>query len=68
MWEQYQKTFLKMQVLIALVASCVLVAADFQWRPAAGFFLAMQVFSLFGAMWATRLRSKLATTTPTERY
>jgi hypothetical protein len=65
MWEQYQKTFFRMQVLILLVVCCVFVAADYQWQPAARFFAAMQMFSLFGAMWATRLKHK---TTHTERY
>jgi hypothetical protein len=64
MWEQYRKTFFRMQVLIGLVVLCVLVAADYRWQPAAGFFLAMQLFSVYGAMWATRLKSRL-TTTPT---
>ena len=39
-------------------------AADRHWQPAAGFFLTMQMFSLVGATWATRLKSKL---THTER-
>jgi hypothetical protein len=63
MWEQYQKTFFRMQVLIGLVVLFVYVAADKQWKPAAGFFVAMQLFSLYGAMWAYRLKNKLATHT-----
>jgi len=65
MWEQYQKTFFRMQVLIVLVVLGVYLAADRQWKPAAGFFAAMQLFSLYGAMWAYRLKTKLAN--PTER-
>jgi hypothetical protein len=64
MWEQYRKTFFRMQVLIALVVLCVYMAADRHWQPAAGFFLTMQMFSWVGAMWAYRLKTKL---THTER-
>jgi hypothetical protein len=59
MWEQYRKTFFRMQVLIGIVVLCVYIAADWRWQPAAGFFLAMQLFSAFGALWATRFKHKL---------
>jgi hypothetical protein len=55
MWEQYKKTLTGTQVVIALVTAGALIASH-RLYVAAGFFIAMQLGALFGAMWATRLR------------
>ena len=57
MWEHYRKTFTSVQLLIALVT-----VAIFVWCRAvtvtAVFFLMMQLGSVAGALWATRLKNK----------
>lgn len=54
MWEQYKKTAVGVQIVIALVTLAVLVWSR---HLAVGgvFFLAMQLSALLGAGWATRL-------------
>ena len=54
MWEQYRKTALGMQIVIALVTIAVVIWSH---RLAAGglFFVAMQLSAVLGAAWATRL-------------
>ena len=59
MWQQYKKTFLGMQLVIAVITGGVLFWSHL-WSLAALFFLTMQVNSVFGAMWAHRLKGKLA--------
>ena len=58
MWEQYKKTFVRMQVLIAFVSLAVLT-----WTHlvplAAFFFAAMQLGAVSGAMWGVRLKEKV---------
>jgi hypothetical protein len=55
MWEQYKKTVARTQVLIALVTIAALIASR-RLYVASGFFIAMQLGAVFGAMWAARLR------------
>jgi hypothetical protein len=54
MWEQYKKTALGMQVVIAIVSVAVLILTR-QLAAGALFFVAMQLSAVFGAAWATRL-------------
>jgi hypothetical protein len=59
MWEQYKKTFIGIQIVIAMVTVGV------QWRfdaPAmtALFFCVMQIGSVVGAWWAARLKAKFS--------
>jgi hypothetical protein len=55
MWEQYKKTALGIQIVIAIVTIGVLVISR---TLAAGgvFFAAMQLSALLGAGWAARLK------------
>ena len=59
MWEQYKKTFGRMQTVIALVTGAVFLGMNQMWFVTATFFLTMQVGAVVGAMWATRLKRKL---------
>jgi len=54
MWEQYKKTAVGIQVVIAIVTIAVLIWSR---NLAAGgvFFVAMQLSAVLGAGWATRL-------------
>src|SRR5689334_2980833 len=58
MLEQYKKTFLRMQVLIAVVTIGVL-AWTHVWPLAALFFATMQLGAVSGAMWGVRLKEKV---------
>jgi hypothetical protein len=60
MWAQYQKTFLGTQAVIAMVTCAAFFAADHRASAAAVFFAVMQVGAVLGAMWAVRLKGKLA--------
>jgi hypothetical protein len=64
MWLQYKRSFLFIQVLIALITVGVYLNARHLVLVAALFFVAMQVSAVFGAMWATRLKRKLEGPTP----
>ncbi len=55
MLEQYKKTFLRMQILIAVVSIGVL-AWTHVWLLAALFFATMQLGAVSGAMWGVRLQ------------
>jgi hypothetical protein len=63
MWDQYKKTFRGMQAMILLVAVCVFLAFH-DLAIAAVFFVAMQLASAVGAMWAYRLRRKFEGAAP----
>ncbi len=54
MWEQYKKTAVGIQIVIAIVTVAILILTR---RLAAGgmFFAVMQLSALLGAGWATRL-------------
>ena len=54
--EHYKKTFVGMQVFIALVTAALFILFHRLWIPAATFFVMMQVGALVGALWATRLK------------
>ena len=58
MWEQYKKTFLRMQVVIAFV-TCAALAWTHLWALAALFFFTMQLGAVSGAMWGIRLKEKV---------
>jgi hypothetical protein len=59
MWEQYRKTLIPTQILI--VGICVLLAAHWHLPllTIAVFFVVMESFSFFGALWGLRLKRKI---------
>lgn len=57
--ETYRKTFWRMQAIM-LVASLMIWVISHSRDLAALFFIVMQVSSLIGASWATRLKNKVA--------
>ena len=59
MWDHYKKTFVGMQSVIAVIAVAVFVMTH-SIVAAALFFVTMQIGSIVGAMWAWRLKNKLA--------
>jgi len=58
MWEQYKRTFVRMQTVIVLVTVVMWVMSR-TWQVGMTFFLVMQVGSIAGAIWGTRLRKIL---------
>jgi hypothetical protein len=58
MLEQYKKTFVRMQALIAVVSMGVLVTTH-AWPLATLFFATMQLGAIAGAMWGVRLKEKV---------
>jgi hypothetical protein len=54
MWEQYKKTFLRMQIAIWLVVAGVLVFTR-SLGGAATFLTTMQVGAIWGSVWGARL-------------
>jgi hypothetical protein len=58
MWEHYRKRFWGMQVVISAFAVGIYLTSHHALVPAALFFGVMQVGSLLGAAWATRLKRK----------
>ncbi|RYZ03043.1 MAG: hypothetical protein EOO73_29435 [Myxococcales bacterium] len=57
--DTYKKTFWRMQLVI--VTAALMIGAISRSSDLAGlFFVVMQVSSLLGASWATRLKSKVA--------
>jgi uncharacterized membrane protein YfcA len=59
MLDQYRKTFVGMQLVIAMVTAFVYLAGGHQWAPAAMFFATMQIASGLGAYWGHRLRRRI---------
>jgi hypothetical protein len=59
MWAHYKKSFLFIQLLVLFVTFTVYQAAEHRLAVAAFFFLTMQLCSVIGSLWATRLRRKL---------
>jgi hypothetical protein len=57
MLDQYRKTFIRMQITIAVVTAAVYLGLGHQWRMAAMFFAVMQISAVIGAHWAVRLRA-----------
>jgi len=58
MFEQYKKTFVRMQALIAVVSMGVLLSTHV-WPLATLFFATMQLGAIAGAMWGVRLKDKV---------
>ena len=56
MWEHYRKTFMGMQIVIALVTIGVYLLLG-QLAQAAVFFLVMQISAVMGAVWAARIKA-----------
>jgi len=59
MWEHYRKTFTKIQLYIFLASGALYFSLGRRWETTLVFFAMMQVGSLFGALWAKRLKRKL---------
>ena len=59
MWEQYKETFGRVQLMIALITGLVFFGLNRMWTVTATFFVVMQIGSLVGALWASRLKRKL---------
>jgi hypothetical protein len=57
--DTYKKTFWRMQAVM-LIASLMIWAVSHSRDLAGLFFVVMQVSSLIGASWATRLKRKVA--------
>ena len=58
MWDQYKKTFIRMQSMILVITVVVFVLSHL-WNVALTFFAIMQVGSALGAMWGSNLRHKI---------
>ncbi|HYQ00366.1 MAG TPA: hypothetical protein VER96_16935 [Polyangiaceae bacterium] len=54
MWEQYRKTAIGIQVVVAIVTIAVLIWSR-NWSVGGLFFVTMQLSAVLGAGWATRL-------------
>jgi hypothetical protein len=59
MWEQYKKTLIGMQLMIAVMTAVAYVLMYRNWQPAAVFFVAMQICAVGGAYWAMHLRKRV---------
>jgi len=59
MWEQYKKTFVGMQLVIAAVTAFIYLVVNKQPGLAAMFFTTMQIASALGAYWGHRLRRRM---------
>lgn len=58
MWDHYKRTFVGMQLVIALVTMLVFLVSHY-WVHALVFFMVMQLGSAAGAVWGKRLKRKL---------
>ena len=60
MWlNQYKKTFVGMQTVIALITAAVFFGMYRAWAPTVSFFLVLQGAALAGALWASRIKRRL---------
>ncbi len=59
MWEQYRRTFVKTQAVIAVVTAWTYLGLGQVGMRSAMFFLVMQVAAFVGAGWGVRLRGKV---------
>ena len=59
MWDHYKKTFNSVQAAILIATIVIFFGLHHMWFVTAVFFLTMQLGSLVGAAWATRLRRKM---------
>lgn len=57
-WQQYKKTFLGMQVTIALVSAGAYLMMYRSLVPVALCFAVMQIGAVFGAYWGAQLKSR----------
>jgi hypothetical protein len=58
LWEQYRRTLMGTQVIIAVV-SLVALAQSHRLLAAFGFFAVMQAGAVVGAVWALSLKSRI---------
>jgi hypothetical protein len=56
MLEQYKRTFVRMQLVIAIVTVATYLGMGHMLARSAVFFLMMQVGAVVGAVWAVRLK------------
>jgi hypothetical protein len=56
MWALYKRTFVGMQIVIAIVAMGTFVLTR-HWQPALMMFSVMQISAVFGARWGVRVRN-----------
>jgi hypothetical protein len=59
MWEHYKETFPRVQLMIALITALVFFGLNRMWLVTATFFVVMQLGSVVGAAWASRLKRRL---------
>ena len=60
MWlNQYKKTFVGMQTVIALITAAVFFGMYRTWAPTVSFFLVLQGAALAGALWASRIKRRV---------
>jgi uncharacterized membrane protein YfcA len=59
MWEQYRKTLIPTQVVVAIVCLGVLILFHAPWQGVLAMFLAMQIGAILGARWGVRLKRKV---------
>jgi hypothetical protein len=59
MWDHYKETFPRVQLMIAFITAVVFFGLHQMWFVTATFFVVMQLGSVVGAAWASRLKRKL---------
>jgi CDP-diglyceride synthetase len=60
MWlNQYKKTFVGMQTVIALITAAVSFRMYRSWAPTLSFFFVLQGAAIAGALWASRIKRRL---------
>jgi uncharacterized membrane protein YfcA len=60
MWlDQYKKTFVGMQVTIAIFTAAMYLGLYRQVSAAVGFFVIMQAGAIAGAYWGSKLKNRL---------
>jgi hypothetical protein len=64
MWEYYRKTFLMTQTLVVLVSLALLLYWKVPFVGVLVFVAVMELFAVFGAAWADRLRRKVLAAPP----
>jgi hypothetical protein len=60
MWEQYKRTFLRMQLLIVLVSAGMYLFLTRAVAPTLTFFLVLQAAAIAGAHWGAQLRKRFS--------
>jgi hypothetical protein len=59
MWNQYRRTLVWTQVVIAMVTCAAFVACEFRIPVALTFFAVMQIGGALGAGWGARIRARV---------